>query len=338
MLYNIIMSSENEGFRSSKWSTVTTSKMSNDDNREFYNYYFENPAIHQKIRIGDNHKSTSINEIDKKETDSFVATSYSVDTPSEVKFINNNLTLNLSMVNKIGNAKKKADNGNDVYLTDIAYIIIDNKDYKLASYGISNENAYIIQSFKINGEYQGCAIGIADGCLTGELCQLTVKNLKTGKPGLIKIEISDDKTLNVTETYQFETSKEYSVVKKVCDIKENKFIHFKVKFPAGYIPTKLFIVDTSDEGVIDKVKEIIDNKVNSTMICCPIGDKIFDDEYVNHIEPYKEQFNEEILKKHIRALTTVNMTLPKWFCKTYKIYYLFSLDLETGEITCVKTN
>jgi hypothetical protein len=47
---------------------------------------------------------------------------------------------------------------------------------------------------------------------------------------------------------------------------------------------------------------------------------------------------ESIVDRKIRAITTIGCTLPKDFCKKYKILYLFSYDPKTNESVCIKSN
>lgn len=304
MLYSVILGNLKDSEINNSWT------LTNDD---YKNTFITNKSIRQKIRLSKNVEK----KLDEIKTDSQNTAIYKIARNSFLS--NNNKNMNLSLMNfwtSDENIRKEHIDDNVLYVTFL------NKDYTLLDY-ITYRNE-VIQTYRQKDIYQGLAISFKD---TKEYkFSMYAYDKRNKKYVDIGIYFDDNGKLIVKENIDTTFAGKMKNSKKLR--------HFRID--VNEFPTNTFIVDKKYEEIM---KEKISNIPNFNIITLEDGIKDLND---NNSDEFKnslhELFTESIVNNRVRAITTVGVKLPKTFCRTYNILYLFDYDIKNEILKCIKSN
>lgn len=308
MLISMILGNNIDGLNND-WNLTTDT---------YGNTFIVNDSIRQRIRLGKNVKKV-LNKI----CDSNNIAAYTL--PTSTFLSNNNKNMNLSLMNFWSQDNEvKANHVDD----NILYITFPNKDFKMVEY---HTDYKVLQTYRKKGEYQGLGIVFthADGVL------FTMKAQDLNDKTMVEIVVTLDENGNMDVNYNtIEDKKE--VGRLIGKMKKfgPRVPHFVMS--VDKLPTNTFIID---DDYSDAVKELLNDIPNAQVISLIGGTEAFSEDRTDE----ENNAVDELMKKHIvdervRAVTAIGVRLPKTFCRTYNILYLFNYDMETGEITCVRSN
>lgn len=282
--------------------------------------YIENISIRQKIKIGNGIEeickevySLNENNINIKGYELF----------KYIKFSNSNKNMRLTAIRL--NEKENDTNQIEYH---ICYITFNPDEYELLLYQQPNHSSTnICQTYRTNrhGSYQGCAIQYTSaytGLLkfsvceksTGEFYDFLVGVDENNIPKIVKKETTGEDLDNIKSIF---------ISLRLGDKIKTK--HFGITFNRGYIPTSIVLLNpgNGEKNLPDLSRytriefdgvdalENLDNEGNQVIL-------------------------EEICKKNIRAITIIDLQLPKDFCWKYKIDYVFTYNPESGKVRCIK--
>lgn len=314
---------------------------------EYENSYVHNDSIRQRIRLGKNvpkHLNVDYScanviafHFDDEEAtaaDAQYADVKAYKVASKTFISNNNKNMNLALLNFYSKDKEVMEAHKD---DNIIYLTMVTDNYQLIDY-IAAEDVEIIQTYRKKALYQGCVITFKDGTElpeNGEVIYLYVKDLVKNRYVAIRISIVEIGEGKVRLTVNKEgINKDYlktliKTHKKLESMKRQ--MQFKIQVPAGKLLTRVYI---SDADAADELQEILNEKEISNYTIIPMSKN---DDYTK--DPVlKGQFDQEIAKERVRAVTTYKTTLPRTFCKDYNIMYLFDYDKESDQLKCLKSN
>lgn len=284
----------------------------------YNNTFIANESIRQRIRLGKNVKKTL-----EKVCEAEHVAAYKL--PESTFLSNNNKNMNLSLMNFWSQDHEvKANHLDD----NILYITFMNKDYKMIEYSTGYE---VLQTYRKKGEYQGLAIVFK----TAEGRIFTMKAQDLRDKTFVEITVDVDSEGNMTANYTTIEDK-HEIGNLVNKLKKfgPRVPHFVMD--VDKLPTNTFIID---DGYADAVKDLLNDIPNAQVISLIGGSEAFSEDRTDE----EKKSVDELMKKHIvdervRAITTIGVRLPKTFCRTYNILYLFNYDMETNRITCVRSN
>ena len=298
MLYSVILGNLENSEINNNWT------LANDD---YNNTFITNVSIRQKIRLGKNVEK-KLNEIKNNSQNTAI---YKI--AKNTFLSNNNKNMNLSLMNfwsSDENIRKEHIDDNVLYVTFL------NKDYSLLDY-TSYDNE-VIQTYRQKDVYQGLAISF--------------KDTKEYKFSMYLYDILNKRYVDVDVF--FDNDGKFNVKTEIDPssagrLKKNKKpMHFKMNIKR--FPTNTFLVNKKyEEEMINQTSNI--PNVNIITIDGEIKD-LRDNNSLHKL------FTESIVNNRVRAITTVGVKLPKTFCRTYNILYLFDYDIESEWIKCIKSN
>lgn len=280
--------------------------------------FIANESIRQRIRLGKN-----VKKVLKKVCDENNIAAYTL--PTSTFLSNNNKNMNLSLMNFWSQDPEVKENHVD---DSILYITFMNKDYKMIEYTTACE---VLQTYRKKGEYQGLALVFkhAEGVI------FTMKAQNLNDKSFEDIVVSLDENGNMSVAY--DTIEDKHEIGRLV----NKMKKFGPKVPhfvmdVDKFPTNTFIID---EKYVNDVADLLNDIPNAQIITLIGGSAAFADDLTDE----EKASVDALMKKHIvdervRAVTTIGVRLPKTFCKTYNILYLFNYDIENNKITCVRSN
>lgn len=285
--------------------------------------FIENPDIRQRIRLGKG--------VDEKLDQQFSSSNMiGYDIAENILFSNSNKTMNMTILSYCAK-----DEENKHVDSNIIYVTLGSTNYKLITYKLSDGR--IAQTYRRKDLFQGCAV-VFNGA-NKDIIKMNVKDLKQNR--FVEITVHVDENLHVViEKKDIADKKELKTVRAAYKKTEKRMVHFVISSStAGHYPTCTFIVNGTNEELVENIKEATKSIKNATLIILPAGDYTFEGELTDEERDAVDgMLQETILDAHVRAITTVGVKLPKDFCKNYRILYLFDLDPETGKIRCVKSN
>lgn len=291
MLFSTIIG--NRDLVANEWTVV-------EDRYE--NSIITNPNIKQNIRIGKN-VSKNLDLVYRK--DNVVA--YNMGTST---FISNNYSnMKLSLMNFWSSDEEVMKLHTDDH---IMFITLDNKNYRLIGY--NNCGNEIVQTYKSNGVYQGCAFVFKS--FDDSLFKLRVEDLKLRETVELVVGIDED-------GYVFVTRNTVRNQRRPM----NKFVHFKISTESGKVMTKAYITDAdSKQTALDLTKDI-----KGAEIVVLEGDG-------ERLTPNDVRNIENIIHDNTRAITLIGTDVPRDFCSKYKILYLFKYFDDNGVLRCLRSN
>lgn len=302
MLYSITLGVPNSD--NNKWRVQTDSYGSS---------YISNESLRQRIKFGKNVK----NELAMKEEGD-----YSVyELPMNIFFSNNNRNMNLNIVNFWSKDKKVVENHKD---DSILYVTVPTDNFRMLEYSIDSKSE-IVQTYHNSNIYVGCAVTVTEDSDS----IITIKGINTENKqfSITTIGVVDGKVVtNVSTTVSRDDIKKLS---RLAQKYTEYSLGFKMFVHPGKLLTKTYIVGESEYA---KVLELT-RGIKDCAIIALSENKV--DEFADED---KEAFKEALIDRGIRAITLCNVTLPKTFCKEFKILYMFNLDLEKKSIKCVRSN
>jgi len=308
MLLSMILGDQNTGI-TNEWNMVTDS---------YGNAFISNESIRQRIRLGKNVKKV----LDKVYENNGVV-GYNMANTTFLS--NNNKNMNLSLMNFWSkDPEVKANHKDD----NVLYITFLNKDYKMIEYSTGYE---VIQTYRKKDEYQGLAVVFKD-------CQniiFKMKALKLETNEFVEIIVSGDENFIISSQCSTITDKRLiNILKGKMKKLGNRVNHFVMD--VDRFPTNTFIID---DKYAEQMESLLSTIPNAHIISLIGGSAAFAEE---RTEDEKAAINalmqSQIVDERVRAVTTIGVKLPKTFCRTYNILYLFNYDIENNRITCVKSN
>ena len=57
-----------------------------------------------------------------------------------------------------------------------------------------------------------------------------------------------------------------------------------------------------------------------------------------HKEALDKAFKEAIVDNRVRAITCIGLTIPYEYYKKYSLIYVFNYNMETSQLSCIKSN
>ena len=290
MLFSTIIGNKN--LVSNEWKIVED---------RYGNSIITNPNIKQNIRIGKNVSKDLDMVYDR---DNNVA--YNIGTNT---FISNNYSnMKLSLMNFWSSDEEVMKLHTDDH---IMFLTLDNRNYRLIGY--SNCGNEIVQTYKNNGIYQGCAFIFKS--FDDSVFKLRVEDLKLREVVELVVGIDEDGYVFVAR----------NTVRN--NRPNNRFVHFKISTDSGKVMTKAYITDAdSKETALELTKDV---KGAEIVVLEGNGDRLTNND-VRNIE--------NIIHDNTRAITLIGTDVPKDFCKKYKILYLFKYFDDNGELRCLRSN
>lgn len=309
MLLSMILGDQSAGI-TNEWTLTTDS---------YDNTFISNESIRQRIRLGKKVKKKFAN-VYKTEN----AVCYEI---AENTFLsNNNKNMNLSLMNFWSqDPEVKANHKDD----SVLYITFLNSDYKMLDY--STHGYEVIQTYRKKGVYQGLAITFKE--CEGVIFTMLAKDLVNN--AFVEVNVSLDSTGNITTTQDVITDKnEVNTCKNKIKKIGNKIHHFMMDVDG--FPTNTFIID---DKYAAEMTDLLKNVPNAQVISLIGGSKAFAEDTTDEEKAAIETLMQnQIVNERVRAVTTVGVRLPKTFCRTYSILYLFNYDIANNRLTCVKSN
>lgn len=284
------------------------------DKDNYGNSYIANSSIKQKIRFTKN-INPSISEARHG------ADYYAYDIPKNIFFSNNNKNMNLNMIN----FNSKNENADTSHVdSSILYLTISCENYKMLEY---KTNYDILQTYRSKDNYVGCAIVFNEIEEHNEIISFKARDKKTRKFVDITVTIEGNDVVTAVNAKMNQQT-----IRKLISFeqKQRKFdIGFKISVPSGLMLTNTYITDEEHyQMLLDRTSHI----KNARIIVLNDGDV---EEITDEVH---ECFVQNILDENVRAITLCNVTLPKDFCKLYRILYMFTYDEEKDLCKCIRSN
>lgn len=312
-----------------------------------------NERINQKINIMKYVKS-ELKRDDEK------GLSYTL--PENVHVVNSYSNMNLSLMQNPKN-DKSYDGQN------ILYFIYDNKNYRLLEWeliesDLENPVASIMYTFRKKDDYNGCAIMfdvniarengyIHDGKDT-EDDEKEIKLFPIISITMDKKTVEDGEefweTLNSTLYYCISSDGSESIRESPTNFLEDTNLIHKINISGQnkkFMPSPIkgrgaTLAYLINKNVYEKVRDkLSENLTNAVFIAVdPESLKPEDDvdENGNPLIVSKaldKTIRNNFVNNKLRAITTVNLKVPKDFCKTYRFLYLFNYNITTEVSTCI---
>lgn len=289
-----------------------------------------NESINQRIKLGARVKDT-LEEV----YSGTKASGYNIDDHIIISNNFNNMNINI-MKSKSRNKKsiENVDEGKAV--TDVAidesllFVTLSNDDYTLIHYDtLDNEIKATYQNRKKG--YQGCVLTYRE---TNEEKVILLLYVEDNITHIIKaIAVKIDKNGHVSYIIEDATRDDLRHLREVN--KYLKFTHFKVYIPSKQILTKWVLCGEEHE---DEVKKYLEkNYPKCEMYVIP--NTYFGKEADKNVQ---EKVNADLMEKltnnRVRAVTISGIKVPKNFCMTYKILYMFDFDVENLRTSCIRSN
>lgn len=302
------------------------------DSDKYGNAFILNESIRQKIKIGKNvtDKLDLIDEVKSELTADLGASSYAAscyDIAEHTFISNNNKNMNLSLMNFVS----KSEVLNEQHCDDnILYITISNDMYTLIKY--DNMDNEIVQTYRKSKKYQGCAITFK--YYDCNLFSMYCKNKEIDK--FVELRVSVDKAgkVCVKETEIIDKNI-LKGLKKQCERSENGR-HFKVTAESGKLLTSTYVIDSE---YVEQVTELVKDIPNSNIIVIEGGSDAFRDDWDDeHKEALDKALTQGIVDNRVRAITCIGLTIPYEYYKKYSLIYVFNYNMETSQLSCVKSN
>lgn len=321
---------------------------------KYKNTFITNSTIRQRIRLG-KHVSNKLKKVysnaystgyklDNEDVEEVVGEVSGYNCQNNIIFSNSNKNMNLSIIKFWSKDAEEVKNHKD---TNILYVTLINKNYKLLTYALYGDQPQIIQTYRrsivsddsSSVAYQGCAIEFPsiESDTPVDILVMTAKDFKLNR--YVKITISVDKDYHVLINKSIiEDKKERQKLGAINGKMKKGMVQFYITCPSGYLPTSTFIVNGTNEDLVNDVAELAE-KVNGTVLSLPAGQDSFTDK-MNEEEKTAiyDMFDKAFDNGRIRAVTTVGVRLPFEFSRKYKLLYIFDLNPDTGVITCVRSN
>lgn len=310
MLYSVVLG--NQEIIKNDWALITD---------EFGNTYISNDDIRQRIKLG--------NKVNPK-LDLVYSSAFSCcyNMPENTIISNGNRNMNLSLINYWSKDKNEMEKHVD---DSILYITLMNENYKLICY--NSEAGDIVQTFKKKDVYQGFAIRFKDTNMVNVSLSIEMKDIKMNRYVVIDIKIDEEGKIDVQKT-PIENKKEISKMKALLKKIGNKLAHFKIDFKDNNFITAVTLVHPD---YIEEMNQYTDGIKNAVLI--EVDPIVFEKNAPEDlVKEYDRIFEEQIVTPKVKAITTVGVKLPYEFCTKYKILYLFSFDVETKKLKCLRSN
>lgn len=307
MLYSVVLGDQNH--IANEWDFTT------DD---FKNNFFSCKSIYQRLRI---QKKDAKEAIVLASSNAFSKVYY---LPQFISFQLSNKNLTPTLLNWWNNDEEIRNNHVD---EEIAYITLNNKNYKLVSY-CASLGVNIIGTYRKKDAYQGCVLKFQPDAETDDHVKISINafdykanrfvildvSLYNGKVEINKIDHDDIPEDVIRDLY------------KIHKKSLKKMNHFKIDVPLGTLLTRTYITTPEKEGL---TKELTKDYKGADIIVVP--DEFSEEELLTYIK-------EKIAGKGIRAVTTVGVRLPYDVIKDLKLSYIFDYDEKFQCILSVKSN
>ena len=316
-----------------------TSPVNNDWEKSVDSYgghFIENTSIRQRIRLGKN-------VADKLELAYSSSNAKGYEIAKNIFFSNNYKNMNINVINYRAQEENEEPHVDDHLL----YVTMLNKNYELLDYDVKGYQ--VVQTYRKRDSHQGLAILLDDlddidfSDKDVDILVLTIGAFDISRNRIVDIDVY------LTTNYRLEVNigdvLDRGRLKDLRKIhKEHRFHHFVLS--VRNLPTNTFLVDSevSDDD-LKRIVEGIDNEANVLII--PEGQRLFFD-----IEKAREEkrelteaqigvmkmLNDLVVNERVRAVTLVNVKVPKTFCREYSLLYLFQYSLDSDTFFCVKSN
>lgn len=333
MLYNITISANNE-----MGNTNGNRTWEYKVDQKYTNYrYIENDAIKQRIRIFTNPNSIKFENATTQNNVNIET--FALGNTGEVFLSSNYNNMAVSVVG----TEPDAPNG----FTDIAYITVDVRKYKLVRYTmLDRDSEDIIQTYRKKDGYQGCALAFMHSARIEDngLMIIELKNTETNRYERFRIKYNSEDGISV-ESEQV-SQKLVNTLKDLEEKFDKGFLSFKVTLNHMPFPTLVYI--TNDEHV-DDAMAILEQNAPANFKCISLdNDESLD--YLNKInldtdvltDPNDAAVHstliENIVNDRIRAVTLVDIDVPYKFCKQYNILYLFKHSTKDNHTFCLRSS
>ena len=303
MLLSVVLG--NQSLIKNEWEIV-------EDN--YGNSIITNSSIRQKIRLGKNVEK----KLDVAYSSSY-AKAYNIGTNT---FVSNNYSnMNLSLMNFWTNDEEDLKLHSD---DNIMFITLSNRNYKLLGY--DNYGNEIVQTYKKNNEYQGCAFTFK--YFNCKLFKVFAKDFTMNKFVEIIVGIDEEGKVYTTKTVVEDKNTIFRLSNTFKNLTKNKkSIHFKMSTESGRLLTKAYITDADSKDV---ALELTKDVKGAEIVVLEGVDGNLTENDIRNIE--------NIIHNNTRALTLIGTDVPRDFCRNYKILYLFKYDDTTGVLRCLKSN
>ena len=289
---------------------------------KYNNNYIIHDSTHQKIRLGKNVKM-DLQKVTESDFDNINVSEYEI--PNNIFISNNNKNMNISIMNFWTDDVKVREEYED---PNILYITLYNKNYKMISYNAHGND--IIKTYRKKGVNQGCAIRFEN--MSGQVKDLFTIYAKKNNNDFVKITFTKNSENGVEAKERKLNNHERTEIHDKYLRVVRKYVHFKMEFGAGKLPTAMYFVDPQYTDVITNMVKDIPNSI----VVTTTSDSFFVEG--EDKEKFKEIMTNALRPNRIKAITAVGVDVPYDFCKEYSILYLFKYDIETHKLTCLKSN
>lgn len=311
-LYNVIIGDQT--LVSNNWVKMTD---------EYDNTFITNVSIRQRIRVG---KKVAVGEdiVEKLSSASNMAV-YKL--PDNTLLSNSNTTMNLTLMNESKKQKKKEP-------MDVVYVTLNNKNYVLLWYDDNGNN--IIQTYRSNTNFQGAVVELTNtNDETRNVINLYTYNVYTYRYENITVSVNGDSVKVTKEDLKGDDLKKARNIYRDNKSKTKKLVHFKIKLAPNIIPSSTFIVDSTNNELVEIAKKIAEDNKNINILMVP-GNDIFTNGTDDEKAAVSKMFEECLLSKNIRCVVTFGITLSREFYKNYKVLYAFAYT--NSEFKCIRSN
>lgn len=249
----------------------------------------------------------------------------------DFRWISNNINLNPVLAEKSENYRDKSE-------LMIFVITVKLTNYKIL--GV-HTNKRIMQTFHKRGEYQGCIVPVSKEEMKVEgtkIMTIDVFDVKSNTYKSLVVSFNSDTDEVSVKKYNIKDNE------KLKDLQEKnekmKFsMQFKIKVKAGDLITAAYFVKEDD---IPLVSSAIKGIKNSFIFEVPNNfNELSDEDKMNYVnKPLFEEATSSIINKkaRIRAVTTVDVVLPKEFINDSGILYLMTTKADMKYLRCYKSN
>lgn len=311
-LYNVIIGDQT--LVSNNWVKITD---------EYDNMFITNVSIRQRIRVG---KKVAVGE-DIFEKLSSASNMAVYKLPDNTLLSNSNTTMNLTLMNESKKQKKKEP-------MDVVYVTLNNKNYVLLWYDDNGNN--IIQTYRSNTNFQGAVVELTNtNDETRNVINLYTYNVYTYRYENITVSVNGDSVKVTKEDLKGDDLKKARNIYRDNKSKTKKLVHFKIKLAPNIIPSSTFIVDSTNNELVEIAKKIAEDNKNINILMVP-GNDIFTNGTDDEKAAVSKMFEECLLSKNIRCVVTFGITLSREFYKNYKVLYAFAYT--NSEFKCIRSN
>lgn len=311
-LYNVIIGDQT--LVSNNWVKITD---------EYDNMFIANVSIRQRIRVG---KKVAVGE-DIFEKLSSASNMAVYKLPDNTLLSNSNTTMNLTLMNESKKQKKKEP-------MDVVYVTLNNKNYVLLWYDDNGNN--IIQTYRSNTNFQGAVVELTNtNDETRNVINLYTYNVYTYRYENITVSVNGDSVKVTKEDLKGDDLKKARNIYRDNKSKTKKLVHFKIKLAPNIIPSSTFIVDSTNNELVEIAKKIAEDNKNINILMVP-GNDIFTNGTDDEKAAVSKMFEECLLSKNIRCVVTFGITLSREFYKNYKVLYAFAYT--NSGFKCIRSN